>query len=178
MKKEHLFNQSKLKLLWAVLLSFSLFNCCFSTDCYGDDDYVEIPTNYEPVTMTREELKSSIIMTDSREVVASGKIYIKDDYIFINEKNKGFHIYDNSNPAAPLKVRFLEVPGATDIAIRSNVLYINQAVDLVTLKFNSSDYSVTETGREVKVFTPKYTDPDGRYHYTEDENIIVNYLKK
>ncbi|MGY5354376.1 hypothetical protein [Wenyingzhuangia sp. IMCC45467] len=130
---------------------------------------------YEPVQMSRESLKSSIAITDVRQVLNAGKIYIKDDFIIVNEKYEGFHIYDNSNPSSPLKVRFLEVPGATDIAIRDDVFYINQATDLVTLKFNSTNYSVTETGREIKVFTPLNLSPDGGYFIADDDKVIVKF---
>lgn len=133
---------------------------------------------YEPVQMTREELKNSISLTEAQDVVSSGKIYIKDDFIFVNDKYEGFHIYDNSNPSVPVKVKFLNIPGATDIAIRDNVLYVNQATDLVTLVLDTSNYTVEETGREIKVFTPLEISPDGVYFTPEEQKIIVKFKKQ
>ena len=160
-----------MKKLFVLPVLFILTSC---VDFCGPP---EIESIYEPVQLTRAELKASITITDAREVIESGKIYIKDDFIFVNEKNKGFHIYDNSNPLVPLKVRFLEIPGATDIAVRNHVFYINQATDLVTLTFNNTNYSVTETGREIKVFTPLEMSPDGAYFIAEEDKIIVNFKK-
>lgn len=167
--KRH-FNPKKLASYFIASLLFSLGACCYPCADYESD--------YTAITMTREELKTSIVMSDTREVSQVGKIYIKDDFIFVNEVNKGFHIYDNSTPSAPLKVKFLEIPGATDVAIRGTNMYINQATDLVTLQFNIVDYTVNETGREIKVFTPKDRDPEGDYHVSEEGKIIVDYEKK
>ncbi|MDO3694584.1 hypothetical protein QVZ41_06960 [Wenyingzhuangia sp. chi5] len=161
-----------MKRVFGIPVLLLMVNCGF----LGES--IDVESIYEPVEMTREELKSSIVMSDSKAVVESGKIYIKDDYIFVNEKNEGFHIYDNSNPSNPIKVRFLKVPGATDIAIRGNVFYLNQATDLVTLRFNPTNYSVVETGREIKVFTPLEVSPDGGYFTAEEGKIITKFIKK
>ena len=40
-----------------------------------------------------------------------GKIYYKDNYIFIVEELKGIHVYDNTDPSSPVKKAFVNLPG-------------------------------------------------------------------
>jgi hypothetical protein len=63
------------------------------------------------------------------------KISIKDDLMFINDVNKGFHVYDYTDPKKPIRPILYKAPGATDLAIKGNTVYINQ-VDLVTATFD------------------------------------------
>lgn len=62
-----------------------------------------------------------------------GKIYYKDPYIFINESNRGVHVFDNSNPANPQKISFLQIPGCNDIAVKGNIMYADNVKDLVAI---------------------------------------------
>ena len=58
------------------------------------------------------------------------------------------------------------------------MFYINQTTGLVTLRFNRTNYSVVETGREIKVFTPLEVSPDGGYFTAEEGKIITKFIKK
>lgn len=69
----------------------------------------------------------------AREISRLGKIYYKDPLIFVNESNVGVHVFDNTDPTNPVNVRFLEIPGCEDIAIRGNYLYADNLTDLVTI---------------------------------------------
>ena len=121
-------------LLYSITLvsTFSLQSCF-----YPVDDSPSRYSSYKPVYMSRQQLENSIKMLPPKNMNKAGKIYVKDSYIFITDENKGFHIYDNSNPNAPQLTGFLEVPGATDMAIKNNTIYINQAVDLVAVSINN-----------------------------------------
>src|SRR5690606_12462270 len=150
-------------LLYSVTLvsALSLQSCFYN---YHDDDDFSTShySQYTPVILSREQLQSSIKMTAPKNMEKAGKIYVKDSYIFITDENKGFHIYDNSNPNAPQLTGFLEVPGATDMAIKNNTIYINQAVDLVAVSINNN--SVTIHKRIQNTF-PQKISPDGWQHY-------------
>ena len=37
-------------------------------------------------------------MSDPIEISIPGKIFFKDDYLFVNEVGKGIHVIDNSDP--------------------------------------------------------------------------------
>ncbi|GAA0872102.1 hypothetical protein GCM10009117_12490 [Gangjinia marincola] len=132
---------------------------------------------YEAVLITREALEASVELKESRPIVNSGKIYVKDNLLIINEKNEGFHIYDNSNPEHPVALNFLKTPGATDIAIRNNMLYINQAVDLIAVMVTPNAETITVTKRIRNTF-PEMLAPDGSYAYDKAEDeVVVNWIE-
>ena len=55
-----------------------------------------------PQYMSYDAMRKSVKSTAAYPVQTSGKIYIKDNYLFVNEKYKGIHVFDNSNPASPV----------------------------------------------------------------------------
>jgi len=83
--------------------------------------------------MSYEVLRNSVATEANRDLVNPGKIYFKDDYIFIIENLEGIHVYDNSNPSAPVHKTFVKVPGAVDISIAGYIIYVDSFVDLVVL---------------------------------------------
>jgi len=64
-----------------------------------------------PIYMTYEQLNVSVASEQPRALVSPGKIYFKDNYLFVNEVSKGIHIFDNSIPASPQKISFINIPG-------------------------------------------------------------------
>ena len=86
-----------------------------------------------PVYMSREDFKSAVKKTSQEEIKEPGKIYIKDQYLYINEVKKGIHVIDNSNPASPEYVCFINIPGNVDMAIKGNLLYADSYIDLVVI---------------------------------------------
>ncbi|WP_370408678.1 hypothetical protein [Tenacibaculum dicentrarchi] len=157
-----------------LLISFLFFSNCFDIGCVGGESF---KSSYEPVIIKRADLNASIAFQDTEVMSESSKIYIFNDYIFINDKRKGFHIFDNSDPKNPIKKKFLKIPGATDISIRNNTFFINQATDLVSLSINIDASTFTINKRLENVF-PKLESPDGFYGNVKNEEIIVNWIKK
>ncbi|HPF63413.1 hypothetical protein, partial [Lentimicrobium sp.] len=86
-----------------------------------------------PVYMGFDEFRSSVKRSDPRQMEQPGKIYFKDNYLYVNEINKGVHVVDNSDPANPVITTFLEIPGNFDIAIKGNILYADSFIDLVAI---------------------------------------------
>ncbi|WP_233897542.1 hypothetical protein [Tenacibaculum piscium] len=157
-----------------LLFSFLIFSSCFDTGCVGGESF---KSSYEPVIIKRADLNTSIVFQDAEVMSESSKIYIFDNYIFINDKRKGFHIFDNSDPKNPIKKKFLKIPGATDIAIRNNTFFINQATDLVSLSIDLKTFNFKINKRLENVF-PKLESPDGFYQSVKNEEIIVNWTQK
>jgi hypothetical protein len=106
----------------------------------------------ESVRVTLFELRSSIKTSAPQELENPGKIYIKDNYLFINEVKKGIHVVDNSNPAAPKIISFISVLGNADIAVKGNILYADSYTDFVALDI-SNPLDVKEISRTNNVFT-------------------------
>jgi hypothetical protein len=98
---------------------------------FSCEDKVEIEQRYnyyEPVYTTTAEIRSSVAAIAPQEIKEAGKIYVKDNWLFVNEVGKGIHLIDNTNPAAPQIKKFLNVPGNYDLAIKGNVLYADSYI--------------------------------------------------
>ncbi len=104
-----------------------------------------------PIYMSKEDFKKSVSITDPEEIVNPGKIYFKDNYIFINEPQKGIHVIDNNDPSNPEIVSFIEIPGNVDMAIKDSILFADSFVDLVALDI-SNIQNITEVGRVDSIF--------------------------
>lgn len=96
-----------------------------------------------------------------------GKIYYKAPYIYVNELNKGIHVMDNSDPADPIPVSFIQIWGSKDIAIKGDILYADNVSDLVALDI--SELTEIEVTKRVKglynTFDKDY--PEGYNGYFE-----------
>ncbi|MGZ5283934.1 MAG: hypothetical protein ACXWDO_07730 [Bacteroidia bacterium] len=167
-------------LRYAVLL-FSL--AIFSASCTPiDDDETIEQSEYKPLLMTRDQLSNSVSFQPAKELKNPGKIYYKDGYIFVNERYKGVHIINNQDPKNPQNIAFIQVPGCIDMAMKGNMLYVDNAVDLVTIDLSNTQNPVI-TSRLTDVF-PESTPPDGQMPKEEfrAENrpantIIVEWIK-
>lgn len=62
-----------------------------------------------------------------------GKIYLKDGYLLINEVGSGIHVVDNRDPAKPVRLSFVSIPGNHELAVKDSILYADNTLDLVAL---------------------------------------------
>lgn len=92
---------------------------------------------YTPVLMALTDYWASIKSEEPKEIGRTGKIYVKDQYIFVNEPYLGIHVIDNSTPASPQKISFLNVMGNIDIAIKGNYLYADSYNDLTVFDISN-----------------------------------------
>jgi hypothetical protein len=123
--------------LLLTLISFSCSNNCEVTTTY---------TYFEPVYMTSAEVRAAIGLKPVRNISNAGRIYFKDNILFINESGEGIHIIDNTNPAAPKPLSFLNIPGNYDLAIKDNTLYADSFVDLISFDISNLK-EIKETSR-------------------------------
>ena len=123
---------------------------------------------YEPVFMLRSEMEKGIRMEGPRDIRHPGKIYLKDDLIFINEKYRGIHVIDNTDPAEPENFAFIRIDGCIDMAMKDQVLYADNAVDLVSLALSPQMTGIEVTSRNKDVF-PELQAPDGRGLTTREQ---------
>ncbi len=131
-------------------------------------DY-EPGSNYEPVFMMRSELEKGIRLEGARPVENPGKIYLKDNLIFINEKYLGIHVIDNTDPREPENFAFIRVDGCIDMALKDNVLYADNAVDLVSISLSPQMTGIEVTSRIKDIF-PEPSAPDGRELTIREKN--------
>lgn len=165
----------KAKFLLLLIGTITLHGC-WGTDHSDDVIIDQTPQSaYTPVILQRSAFESSTSFESPRPIVASGKIYVKDQFLFVNDKNIGFHVFDNSNPEKPVNIGFLQVLGSSDLAIKDDIIYLNNAVDLIAIQPNFATSTIEITKRIPNTF-PQLFSPDGFQYYNLEENdIIVNW---
>ena len=125
--------------------------------------------------IARLDFEASTEFESPQPIINSGKIYVIDEFLFVNEKNLGFHVFDNSNPESPVNIGFLKVLGSSDLAIKDDVIYINNAVDLIAIQPNFSTATIEITKRIPNTF-PQMFSPDGfQFYNLQEDEIIVNW---
>jgi len=97
------------------------------------DTVTESYSFYKPVYKTRDEVKANAKSGPAISVSNPGKLFVKGNYAFLSELDKGVHVIDFSNPAAPKNIAFINIPGCVDLAVRGNYLYADCYTDLVTI---------------------------------------------
>jgi hypothetical protein len=122
--------------------------------------------------MDRENLEKSIsYIKGGKEMKNPGKIYYKHPYLFVNERYKGVHIFDNSDPTKPEPIGFIVAPGCLDMAIKDNIIYLDNSVDLVAF-----DWKKMEEMKRIPGIFPEPACPDNSsawYDYDRREGLII-----
>jgi len=153
-----------LALLWAIS-----FSSCMKDDCVETHQYKV----YHPVYLSYEELRSSVASLDPQTLKNTGKIYLYNHWLFVNDPGKGVHVIDNSQPENPQKKSFINIPGNVDISIKNNFLYADSYIDLVVIDV-SNPLAVNEVMRLENIFpasnwnTGFYTDPE--------KGFLIDYI--
>ena len=116
-------------------------------------------TNYTPILTDRSVLEKAVKFTAKRDLKAPSKIYYKDNFIFVSDQHRGIHIIDNTDPTNPIKTGFIEVLGAMDMAIKGNLLFVDNATDLISIDISDKANPVVKN--RVKDVFPEPLPPDG-----------------
>lgn len=149
---------------------------CFGWDG-GDDGCCP---RHTPIYMDYDTLRSSVQVVAPEPVESLNRLYLYDSYIFLVERNRGFHVLDNSDATQPVNVAFVEVPGNTEISIRDGYVYVDSYVDLVTLDARDPT-QIVEVDREHGIFPwdpYQNIDSDSVYFYDADpaHGVVIGYV--
>jgi hypothetical protein len=156
-----------------LLLSF-VFLLFFS----GTDFTVD---GFKPVYISPEEAKV-ISLLEPREITTQGKIYIKDQYIYVGDVNLGVHIIDNSDPRNPVKVAFLQIYGNHDIAIKGNTMYADNLEDLVAIDISDRENPQVMKRVEDVYELPNQAFPENKPYHTwfecadPDKGYVIGWI--
>lgn len=155
----------------AFIIVFAIaifFQNCVKDNCSNRYSF------WEPVYMTKEQARANIKNNAPRDIERPGKIYIRGNYIFLNEIDRGIHIIDNSNPSTPRAFAFIDIPGNLDLAVKGDMLYADFYTDLVTINITDPQHVV------VKKFTENIF-PDRMWTNGFSQNpamVIVDWIRK
>ena len=154
------------------ILTIFAFTAIFISSC--EDSTFREYRGYAPVYMSYNDLRASVATKQNVDLENPGKIYYKDNYIFIVEELKGIHVFDNTDPASPVKKVFINLPGVVDISISDHFLYADSYVDLVILDVENID-NIREAGRvkDILPYTVPPVDEDFPMAYVDEERGVV-----
>lgn len=139
-------------LLLAATALFELQGCL-------KDRAIETYKIYTPVYVQIDTLLHKIVGNAAVPVSRPGQLYVKGNYIYLNDIDKGIHIFDNSDPSNPAQTGFLTIPGNENIAIRNNILYADMYTDLVSIDISDPKHPRL-TGTLQNFFTGRNTGAD------------------
>ena len=155
----------------------------FLSSCWDSFDRQNNYSSYKPILMEKSILGKSVSVQNAKQMCATGKIYFKDDFIYIVEKYEGIHVIDNSNPQEPNNVGFIGVPGSVDMAMKNDIIYVDNATDLVAIDISNGISGIEVTKRIADVF-PELLPPDGLWLKEEfqlqnrpENTVIIGWEK-
>lgn len=150
----------------ACLLLLSIFlNSCIKDTVKRTYTY----TLYRPVYQTTAAVRANIKSNAATGVQQPGKLFVKGNFIFLNEVDKGVHVIDNTDPAQPKNVAFIDIPGNVDLAVKGNTLYADLYTDLVAIDIsNPLDAHVTKIVENV--FPHRYY---SSYFSTDSAQVLI-----
>lgn len=149
-------------------LSVILEGCSDSCEIKGTYVY------YEPVYTPLATIRSSIEVTEPQLVKSVGKIYFKDDYLFINEPGEGIHVIDDRDQRNPAFKKFIRIPGNYDLAIKGNTLYADSYMDLVALDI--SDLNAIKVVSRLENIYNSYNSLG--FYADEFKGVVTSWVEK
>ncbi len=140
----------------------------FKDEVLDDREMVDV-AYYVPQYETTTQLAAKVSVDPPKDYAEAGKIVTYQNYIFINRPNEGVHVVDNSNPAAPVNLHFINIPGSLDLSIIDDHLYSDMFSALVV--FNISDVTQPDLIEDFTVEDVFYYNP---YHTLERFSNTTN----
>ncbi len=133
---------------------------------------------YRPIYLTYDELRQ-VTTQGPRSLKHPGKIYVRGAYLFINEPGEGIHIINNQDPAHPEPLAFVNIRGNVDMAVKGDVLYADNATDLVALDI-SNPQQVQVLNRVENVFPYASFPPETGVRFEcvdKSKGVVVGWEK-
>ena len=160
-KQKYIYNYYQMKKLTIFFAAISLI--LGTTGCLEDKcDAVRTYTYYTPILKSKEDIRIPIVIDEPQELINPGKIYYFQNYLFINEREEGIHIFDNSDPSNPVNLSFIQIPGNIDMAVQGTYLYADNHMDLITMDI-SNPAQPMYVSRTEDVFPVYYDDYEKVY---------------
>lgn len=103
-----------------------------------------------PVYISASEY-SQISSQPSTAIINGGKIVLNNNKLYMVEQGQGIHVVNYTDPAQPVKERFIKVPGCYEVSMKNGYLIANNGPDLVSLDISNAD-SVVVVNRLTNVF--------------------------
>ncbi|WP_291132521.1 LVIVD repeat-containing protein [Flavobacterium sp. UBA7682] len=147
-----------------LLLLF--FFSIFAVSCDNDDN-AELAKFAVPTVKSLADIRADVSVTAARQTQSDGKIYVTEDYLFYIAQESGVHIFNNTNPASPVNIAFINLDGVHNISVKGNYLYADNFVDLLVFDIsNIQNITLVRTIENSIAFSPTFPQEAEFYDYT------------
>ncbi len=156
--------------------------CVFSlfiSSCDSDDSQKEQAKFAVPTVKSLAEIRNNISVSSARQTNSDGKIYVAEHYLFYIAKEQGVHVFNNTNPSAPVNIAFINIEGVHDISVKGDYLFADNFVDLLVFDIsNIQNITLVRIVENSIGFSPVFPDDAEFYDYTVNpvgDEIITGF---
>ena len=82
---------------------------------------------------------SEIRTTEPQPIISQGTIAQRENYLFVNDRKRGIHVVDNSQPGSPFYMFFWSIPGNQTFTLTGDYLYADNGPHMLII--NIADFA-------------------------------------
>jgi len=161
----------------ATIYSTFLFLIVVASSC--NRDIGEVTLTYNKATAVYgnlEEVRSTPLISSSREIIDPGKIFMGENALLVGEEGQGIHVFDNNDPNNPSPVIFIDLPFTNEFFVYKNYIYAVSHYDMV--KININNLAAPElVDREMNAFSEPITNDQGEALIGFTYAVVTETLK-
>lgn len=161
-------NFKKIGLLTLIVGVVLSLQSCLKDSCEATQLYLRLA----PVFLSAEDIRQDIKVSEPRALKKPGKLYFYNDFILINERREGIHVIDNTDSSNPKNIKFIEINGNVDMAVKNSILYADNITDLLAIDITNPSSPVLSSRTE-DVFDVPFSEENGYLaYYKETEETL------
>lgn len=122
-----------MKYLFLIISASLLFSCSKFEDFKNAGTSADGVIAYKAKTIVSASDLKKIYISAPKNMVNIGKTLAKGDFLFINEINKGIHVYDNRTLTTPKPLAFINIPASKDFIIKNDILFADNGKDFISV---------------------------------------------
>ncbi|MCC6817852.1 MAG: hypothetical protein IT245_03045 [Bacteroidia bacterium] len=150
-----------IRLILLILPAVAFIGCEDKCYYYADVD------SFEPILQPLSDIKNSFSIEQDYPISKPGNIYSYKNFLLVSEKTVGIHILDNTNPANPIPLKFIQLKGNTNFSIVDDILLADNGPDLLSIDIsNLNDIKLVKRLEQINM------------ENVRGEMFIVDYLKQ
>jgi hypothetical protein len=113
--------------------SLLLITSCTKTKGTISQTYNKGTAKYLNITNVRNEP----LVKPNQAIDKTGKVFFGEKVLLVGEKDKGIHVYDNTNNRSPVKSIFINLPFSNEFYVDGDILYVETHYDLVKIDISN-----------------------------------------
>ncbi|MBK6264715.1 hypothetical protein JKA74_06675 [Marivirga sp. S37H4] len=158
-----------------TLLILMALTACDTWEPVPSFDVAQVE-GFRPIYATESEIE--IKSLTAQEIENPGKIYVINEYLLVVDRLKGIHVFDNTHSENPQNIGFIQIAGSNDIAIRNNILYVDQARDLLAIDIsNPANVQLASRVKNVFPFASQHPQEENTYYECPDsaKGVVIGW---